>query len=126
MYFIIKFIGNKSTKLNPPFFGGSFYFLDFFVVFLTDTPLYSRYNATMHAYATNADTAVIKPEINPSEKMKNNTAETAKTTVYPRFCDKTFNNFSIYVSPFCLDINTISHTHMLFTRKKTTQQIASS
>ena len=79
--------------------GHFYFFFDFgfcldFGADLAGTLLYSRASVTMHVYASRADRAVIKPDNRPSEKIANNIIATTKTTVYPKFCVRTFNNFS--------------------------------
>ena len=56
----------------------------------------------MHAYAINADIAVIAPLINPSEKIANNIIANTNTMVYPKFftnVDKIFSSVFI-IFPF--------------------------
>ena len=63
---------------------GNFYFFAFFfagVAFLPGIFLYSEYSAIIHAYANNAETAVINPGINPSEKIPKNIIATTKMIV---------------------------------------------
>ena len=81
---------------------GIYFFVFFLVVvvffagcaFLFGNALYSRYSAWTHVYTNNADIAVIKPAIKPSENIANNNKATANTTVYPKFLDNTCNSFS--------------------------------
>lgn len=83
-------------------FGYFFIFLfagcDFFVGIF----LYSPYNAITHAYANNAETAVINPGISPSEKYPKNTIATIRIIVYPMFFFNTVNSLSNIFSSFVL------------------------
>jgi hypothetical protein len=80
----IKILKKNKNPHNADFFY-------FFAFFFPDTGLcdavflYSLYNAATHAYANNADNAVIIPATSPSEKTENKTIDIAKTTVYPKF-----------------------------------------
>lgn len=90
-----------------------FYFFVFFFAgcdFFVGIFLYSPYSAIMHAHANSAETAVISPGINPSEKYPKNIIAIARIIVYPTFFFNTVNNLSNIFSSFvfCLDVDIIS------------------
>ena len=75
----------------------------------------------MHAYAINADSAVITPLIKPSENIANNIIAKTRTIVYPKFftnVDKIFSSVCIVI-PFVMYAGILYHIFNFFGSKKT-------
>ncbi len=112
---MIYFFFLATGFLAGTFFAGA--------IFFAGALLYSLYSALMHVYASNADTAVIRPAINPFEKTANNKIAATNTTVYPKFLDNTFNNLSNILFPsFCSDVIIITYFYLSALRKNTVER----
>lgn len=94
----------------------AFFYLDFFPgrFFAGVADLYSRYNNSQQVYAINADSAVMAPASNPSEKIANKIIAATNTMVNPRLRAKTPISFVItsISFPLCLVTCIISYLYL--------------